>query len=475
MHFSSIVFIFVFLPIALLGYYLFYFSKELKNLWLVLISLVFYGWGDPIFLLFPIGITGITYLAGILMDSMKFAKKGILWGIVILNILLLARFKFVDNVNEMLNLITSHGQVQIPILLWPIGMAFMVLRSISYVADIYKGEMKADRNVLHLLLYMMFFPFVSAGPFIKYTNFAMQLAERKMNSRKFSIGCTRFTIGLGKKVILADNLGYVSELIFNWSRLGVGNISVPILTAWLGIVAFSLQIFLDLSGYCDMAIGLGLLFGFEFPENFDYPYLAANVSEFWEKWHITLVQWFREYVFLPLGGEEKENKDLVIRNLAITCFLLAFWHGERSTFIFLAMWHFLFLFLEKFIDQDWKSEYKWCLHIGTLLEVIIGWVMFRADDIYQAYVYLQNMFGINRTGLGDVKTWFLLKEYGLFLAVGILFCFPISKKANTYLVEKHDRFLVKVLSVLYPIGLFAVLLISLSYILVTENTGFVYF
>lgn len=474
MEIPSLFFILLFLPLSLAGYYVLSFSKPLKNAWLILMSLVFYGWGEPAVLLFLFAMAGFHYLAGLILSRVT-KKTPILFLVIGIDCLVFWGCKNLEPVQTIWNMVIGNVPLQLTQWIVPLGIAFMVLRGISYVVDIAVGTIKADKNPFFVLFYLSFFPLVAAGPWIAYKDFIEQAKNRHINTRKFSVGCTRFVQGLGKKVIFADNLSHVSELVFNWSRLGIGNMSVPVLTAWLGILAFTLQIYLELSGYCDMAIGLGMMFGFDFPENFDFPYMAGSITAFWKKWNITLTNWFRTYVFEPLGGENSENGDLVVRNLALTCMLFALWHGQNWGILLCALLHFVFLVLERFMEKDFQAEHSVVIRIYTIFVVIVGFVLFYAHDIYQAYIYLRNMFGLNHCGLADVRSWFLLREYWVFYLAGLLLCAPISRKANTFLVREESKPFVRGLSILYPLVMLALFFLSLSYCSMTTGNALAYF
>ena len=357
----------------------------------------------------------------------------------------------------------------------PIGISFYTFQALSYVIDVYRGDTKAEKNPFYVGLYIAFFPQLIAGPIVRYNQVAKEIRNRKSNYRKISVGVCRFVTGLGKKILLANNFAILADQIFSWSQMGVENFQVPVMMAWLGIIAYTLQIYFDFSGYSDMAIGLGLMFGFKFEENFDYPYAASSLQDFWHRWHISLTRWFREYVYFPLGGSRVENKDRMIRNLLIVWLLTGIWHGAAWTFLFWGLWHFLFQIAERFFGYAVNNTHKILMHIYTMLVVMFGWVLFRAKDLYQANIYFKNLFGFNQNGFFSELTGFLFREYGFFLLLGILFCLPVAKRCNRALAEGKAGIVGKIMNILYPAAMAAVFLLCLTYLVRGGYNPFIYF
>ncbi|MDE7430166.1 MAG: MBOAT family protein, partial [Lachnospiraceae bacterium] len=309
MLFSSVVFLFVFFPVVLVLYYMFFFSRVLQNVILLLASLVFYAWGEPVYVLLMLAsILVNSVLAGLISVLRGTKSRKILLFIAIgLNIATLFVFKYLGFVMETM----GFEPVSLPL---PIGISFFTFQAMSYVIDVYRRTVKAT-NPFYVGLYISFFPQLIAGPIIQYNSIADQIRHRKSNFDMFSLGVSRFTVGLGKKILLANCFAGIADNVFQWSMIGTERMVIPAMLAWLGSIAYSLQIYFDFSAYSDMAIGLGLCFGFKFPENFNYPYIATSISDFWRRWHISLTDWFREYVYFPLGGSRVSNQDFMVRNM----------------------------------------------------------------------------------------------------------------------------------------------------------------
>ena len=290
-----------------------------------------------------------------------------------------------------------------------------------------------------------------------------------------AVGTSRFVVGLSKKILLANNLAIVADLIFNWSELGAGRMDTSVGMAWIGAISYTLQIYFDFSGYSDMAIGLGLMFGFKFEENFNYPYIATSINDFWKRWHISLTTWFREYVYIPLGGNRGENRDTMIRNLFIVWLLTGIWHGSAWNFLFWGMWHFIFQLAERFFGYDKNNNHPVLMRIYTILVVVLGWVLFRAKDLYQAGVYLKNMFWCNSNSLWNERTTFIFKEYWVVILVAIVFCMPIAPRINQFLWDGKLKKSGKLLSVVYPLVLMLAFVVCTSYLVRGGYNPFIYF
>ncbi|MDD6203330.1 MAG: MBOAT family protein [Lachnospiraceae bacterium] len=478
MLFSSIVFLFFFFPIVLAGYYLLSFSRMAQNVWLFIFSIVFYAWGEPIYVLLMLSSIVVNWGSGLLVDKYR-EKPGVkkAWLIVacIFNLGMLFVFKYtgflIDNINQ---LARADILPQIEITL-PIGISFYTFQALSYVIDVYRGDTKVEKNPFYVGLYVAFFPQLIAGPIVKYNSVAQQIRTRKSSFRKLSVGICRFVTGLGKKILLANSFALLADQIFNWSELGIEHFNVPVVMAWMGAIAYTLQIYFDFSGYSDMAIGLGLIFGFKFEENFNYPYVATSVTDFWKRWHISLTSWFRQYVYIPLGGNRVENKDRMILNMFIVWLLTGIWHGAEWTFIFWGLWHFLFQLAERLLGYHKNNSHTVLMRIYTLLEVTLGWVLFRAKDLYQTNIYLRNMFGVSGNTFWDEMTGFLLKEYWLIFALGFLFSTPIAKRCNELLAERKMGILGKGMTIVYPVAVAGLFLVCVSYLVRGGYNPFIYF
>lgn len=463
MVFSSTAFLFLFLPIALIAYYNPVFkSLAFKNAVLIVSSIFFYAWGEPVYVLLMLGSILVNWALGLIVDKNKGNGKGkaALATSVIVNIGMLFVFKYLtftlQNINSLLH--TDFNTLNITL---PIGISFFTFQAMSYVIDVYRGDGEVQKNPCNVALYISFFPQLIAGPIVRYQTIADQIKERHENFDDFTNGVYRFMIGFVKKVLIANNVAVVADGIFDNE---VGSVS----SAWLGALAYTLQILFDFSGYSEMAIGLGKMFGFDFLENFDYPYISKSVSEFWRRWHISLGTWFRDYVYFPLGGSRVKKKSRLVFNLFVVWTLTGIWHGANWTFVVWGLFYFVILAVEKL--TGFTKKLGFFSHIYTMLLVIIGWVIFRAEDIASAGAYLRDMFGFGSLPLYDSTTTFYLSNYKFFLILGTVCCFPIirtvKKRINT------DKPIVTVCSGIVLIALF---LISVTYTIKGSYNPFIYF
>lgn len=384
MVFSSLIFLWMFLPVVFILYFT---AKEsYRNVILLAASLFFYAWGEPVYVFIMILSILVNYYFGLKIgtDDEKKRKLALTAGVVI-NLALLGVFKysgfFTENVNAIFGL-----QVEIKKLPLPIGISFYTFQSISYLVDIYRRVCAPQKNIVKMGLFISFFPQLIAGPILKYYDIASQIDKRSVTLPLFNEGAIRFLQGLAKKVIIANVMAKTADEIFG---LGIGDISTP--TAWIGIVAYSFQIYFDFSGYSDMAIGLGKMFGFNIHENFNHPYISTSIKDFWRRWHISLSTWFKEYLYIPLGGN-REGTLKTYRNLMIVFFLTGLWHGASWSFVVWGLFHGTFLVLERIFPIEKVLHFRLFQSIYTLLVVMIGWVFFRADDLTAALAYLNRMF-----------------------------------------------------------------------------------
>lgn len=390
MLFSSMTFVFMFLPIVLLLYLIS--KKELHNPILLIASIIFYAWGEPKYLAIMLLTILINYFGAIGMDKFQQKKELILWITIAVNLGFLIYFKYfnflIDNFNEIF-----HAHIHPLNIIMPIGISFYTFQALSYVIDVYRGECRVQKDIYKLALYISLFPQLIAGPIVKYHDISEQIDSREVNFEKVDLGVKRFIIGLSKKMLIANTMGAIADKIFIQDPHTFSH-SI----AWLGSLAYSFQLYFDFSGYSDMAIGLGLIFGFRFMENFNYPYISKSITEFWRRWHISLSTWFKQYVYIPLGGN-REGKLKTLRNLGIVFILTGIWHGASWNFVIWGIWHGFFIILEKIINiKDFEQKHpQWQIkslqHIYCILIFVIGWVMFRADNITYAWHYLMNMFG----------------------------------------------------------------------------------
>lgn len=473
MLFSSVIFLFYFLPAILILYYACFWSITIKNVLLFLASIVFYAWGEPRYIMLLFGSIVFNYLMGMLLEwvhEKRGLKKALFAFTLAGNIGMLFLFKYlnfvVQNVNSALG---SEGAIRIPEIMLPIGISFFTFQAISYVIDVYRKETKAQKNLLYLGLYIAFFPQLVAGPIVRYTTVCAQITGRKETWQKFSAGSCRFVIGLSKKLLLSNQFAIITDHIFTMQSQG----GIPSLLAWLGAVSYSLQIYYDFSGYSDMAIGLGLMFGFKFDENFNYPYMATSISDFWRRWHISLGAWFRTYVYFPLGGSRLKNSDKIARNLLVVWLLTGIWHGAEWTFFFWGLFNFILIAFEKFIGfEKWQGK-QWVKRAYSLFFLMILWVIFRAENIIQAGSYLSDMFLFWKHGFFSSYVMMFLKENLLFFFAGILFSIPVAKKVNERMFGRKKDVLV--LEWIYPFVITALFLVCICYLLKGTYNPFIYF
>ncbi|MBO5421507.1 MAG: MBOAT family protein [Clostridia bacterium] len=423
MVFSSTTFLFLFLPAVLILYYNpIIKSLTFRNAILIFSSIFFYAWGEPFFVILMLASIFLNWLFGLGVAKFKDSsptKARLFVGLsVIVNLGMMFVFKYLTFTLENINALFSTNLDTLDIAL-PIGISFFTFQAMSYVIDVYRGNGAVQKNPFNVALYISFFPQLIAGPIVRYQTIADQINFRKETFDDFSNGVYRFMLGFCKKVLIANNVAVVADGIF-------GNSEISVATAWVGAIAYTLQIFFDFAGYSEMAIGLGKMFGFHFLENFDYPYISKSVSEFWRRWHISLGTWFRDYVYFPLGGSRVKKKSRLIFNLFVVWLLTGVWHGANWTFVVWGLLYFLLLAFEKL--TKFPEKVKFFNHIYTMLFVIIGWVLFRSDSIADALSYLKTMFFMSGAQLFDEKTIFYLDNYKFYLAAGILASFPIMPK-----------------------------------------------
>ena len=417
MTFSSLVFICIFLPIVYLLHTLLP-SIRLRNALLIAASLVFYAFGEPVYVLLMLVSATVNYLCALAMG--RRVNKAALLTAVIVNIGFLFLFKYtgflVENLNRLLRL--SLPVPQIPL---PIGISFFTFQALSYVIDVYRGDAQVQRSFPKLLLYISFFPQLIAGPIVKYRDVAEQIEDRDPTLKQTALGLRRFLFGLAKKVLIANAMAVTADALFNAPLSQLDTLS-----AWLGGAAYTLQIYFDFSAYSDMAIGLGRMFGFRFRENFNFPYGAVTIKEFWRRWHISLSSWFKDYVYIPLGGNRRGRLRTALNKL-IVFFLTGLWHGANWTFVVWGLFHGLFSFLEEFIPAIRKLP-RFLGHIYTMLVVTVGFVIFRSESIGYAIAYLQRMFVWQQPVLATMSlTLQQLTPYFLvMLLAAVLFCAPLG-------------------------------------------------
>lgn len=467
MLFSSEIFLFVFLPTVLVIYYAFLRKADkLKNIFLLLASLFFYAWGEPVYVFLMIGTILSNWLFGILVDKFRENKVAAVFLLVLIvaaNIGTLGWFKYSGFVVQQINLY-MHTEIPVPEVALPIGISFFTFQAMSYVIDVFRQRGKVQYNPLNVGLYVSFFPQLIAGPIVRYETVAEQIEHRRENFGDFSAGVTRFCIGLGKKVLIANNMAVMADNAFGLIMNGEFQASVAM--AWLGVVAYTFQIFFDFSGYSDMAIGLGQMFGFHFEENFRYPYISRTVSEFWRRWHISMQTWFRDYVYIPLGGSRVSATRLVL-NIFIVWLLTGIWHGAGKTFIVWGLMYFVILTFERFSGLG-KKNYWWG-HIYTMVLVMIGWVIFRSTGLRNAFLYIKAMFGIGAKGVMDKAVWDYIVQNWLYFGLAIIGSVPVMPKVDERL--KSNR----LWQAVYAAGVLICFVVSVSFISNNAYNPFIYF
>ena len=463
MVFSSLLFMFKYLPVVLAIYYLA--PVKWRNVWLFIVNLVFYGWGEPVYILLMLLSICLNYAAGLLIEKYRGERaraKRVLTCSIVINLALLGFFKYYDLFASTLSLIPG---VDIPLLelTLPIGISFYTFQTMSYPIDLYRGDADVQRNFISFGTFVALFPQLIAGPIVRYKDIASQLAFRAGGIEQFSSGVRRFTVGLGKKVLLANNIGLLWK---TYSSAAVTELTVA--GSWLGIIAFSLQIYFDFSGYSDMAVGLGRMLGFEFLENFNYPYISKSVTEFWRRWHISLGTWFRDYVYIPLGGN-RCGLGRQFLNIFIVWALTGFWHGADWTFLCWGIYYAVFLMLEKaFLLKGLDKAPPVVGHVYALLVAVCGWVMFDLDSLAHAAGYYRAMFGFAQAGAVSASDIFYLKNYALLLTVSVIACTPFGKKL-------YERVPQKLLGTAVPVLVLFVLVLSTAYLVDATYNPFLYF
>lgn len=466
MVFSSIVFLFTFLPITLILYYIS--PRKMKNIVLLLISLIFYAWGEPVYVFLMMFTTVFDYLIGLLINKYRrnrIKSKRIFIFAVLVNLGILGFFKYygfvIENINSVFSLNIGYNQLPLPI-----GISFYTFQTLSYVIDVYLDKVKVQKSLISFGLYVTMFPQLVAGPIVRYTDIDYQLKHRTHSMNKFGEGVDRFIQGLSKKVLLANNIGMIFTSIQQYDAS-----EISVLTAWLAIAAYTLQLYFDFSGYSDMAIGLGKMLGFDFIENFNYPYISKSVTEFWRRWHISLGSWFREYVYIPLGGN-RCSTIFQLRNLCIVWFLTGLWHGADWNFILWGLYYGLILIIEKFLLKDILERMpSFIQHIYTMVLVMIGWTFFGIESIQKSLEYIKVMFFLNGNKIIDSTFIYYLHTNLILLIILILCSTPIVNKVFKKIIQ-NGRMEGVTLAVTVQ---FVLLFLSIAYLVNETYNPFLYF
>lgn len=466
MVFSSLLFLLLFLPVTIILYYIV--PKRLKNLFLLIASLIFYAWGEPRYIILMLFTTIYIWALTLLLE--KFKKKGkdnwakvVMIFCVVFSLGVLAYYKYfgflVDNLPFLRNTSLSKSSPSLPI-----GISFYTFQALSYVIDVYRGDVKAQKNWIHFAMYISLFPQLIAGPIVRYTDIESQLEQRTFCFDNMYQGIIRFIIGLGKKVLLANQIGVLWDTISTMTTMST-------VSAWLGAIAFFFQIYFDFSAYSDMAIGLGNMLGFHFTENFHYPYESKSITEFWRRWHITLGTWFREYVYIPLGGNRKGKARLVL-NLFVVWSLTGLWHGADWQFLLWGVYYFVFLVIEKFFllpkMKKWPDVIK---HVYTILIVILGWVMFACDDIQTAGLFYKAMFGIGVPVVDSTAIYYLMSNIVLL----VILCIGATELPKRIVMAITNRMDASHKEWLTNCVAYLILLLAIAFLVADSYNPFLYF
>ena len=464
MVFSSIVFLYIFLPIMLLLYFIV--PSKFKNAIMILASLVFFAWGEIRYIFIMLVLAVMDFICGKQITKYQDNKKKKIFFLminVVVNLGILFFFKYADFIITNINNLTGFSipLLNIPL---PIGVSFNTFQSLSYVIDVYRGTVKCEKSFYNYLTYTTLFPQIIAGPIVRYETVDEELETKNISLDNFSAGMKRFIIGLGKKVLIANSVGAL------WNTIEIGNYSeLSMLFAWIGIISFALQIYFDFSGYSDMAIGLAQIFGMKFDENFNYPYISKSITEFWRRWHITLSSWFRDYVYIPLGGNRR-GFAIQIRNILIVWFLTGAWHGASWNFILWGLYFGIILILEKlFLLKLLEKLPKIVRHIYSILIILVSWVIFAFEDLARVGEYIKAMF-IN-SNLWDNEALYYSQNYGFLILIGIICSIPLWKKIK----EKIDSKNSKTLEFITSLGYVVIFVLSTASLVTNSFNPFLYF
>ena len=458
MVFSSIFFIFCFLPVFMLIYYLV--PNRLRNIILIIGSMIFYAWGEPVYLILMLFSAGFNYYMGMELEKdTETRAKGNLIFAVIINIGILFFFKYsgflLDTIGGIFRITIPHPELSLPI-----GLSFYTFKNLSYIFDVYMGKVSAQHNIITFAVYSTMFPHMTAGPIVRYTDIEDQLSYHPVSLSRFGFGAELFIKGLAKKVILADNLAAI------FAEISGAGTELSVVSAWLGIIAYTLQIYLDFSGYSDMAIGIGKMLGFDFQKNFDYPYISTSVSEFWRRWHISLGSWFRDYIYIPLGGNRVSTVKH-IRNILVVWALTGLWHGASWNFVLWGLYYGLLLLLEKFVLQNVLERIpSWARTVYTMFAVMIGWVFFSQTSFSAMGRYFGGMFGIGASAFADAQALYCLKSGLVLFVISIICCRPGMYLRFRRLLQTKPRTAIAVNMILFAV--------SIAYMVYNSYTPFLY-
>lgn len=467
MVFSSLFFIFRFLPVVITLYVIV--PKKFKNFILFVSSLFFYAWGQPHYVILMIVIIAIIHSIALLIQKTQHQKTWLVTGILF-SISLLLYYKYanfiISNVNILISQCVNYTIPEIKNLRYPVGVSFFTFQCVSYLIDIYRKRISAEKNIINVGLLISFFPKVMQGPIVRYETIASQFKDRNVTLNDIYYGIYRFIIGLSKKVMIADVMGTLTDQIF-----ALPYSELTIIISWIGAIAYTIQIYFDFSGYTDMALGLAKLFGFTLPENFNYPYISHSIREFWRRWHITLSLWFRDYLYIPLGGNKKGNVRTYI-NLYIVFFATGLWHGESWNFIVWGLFHGTFIVLERLgLEKILQKSHVLWRHMYATLVFITGWVLFRASNLTHALYFFAAMFNPFKI-TGKTVSCFMDAEYVIIMILGIIFSYPVAQKLHTYFDNHNYIYIADITRGILAIILF---IMSVMFIVNSSYSPFLYF
>ena len=461
MVFASITFLYYFLPVFLILYFVV--PKKYKNLVLLLFSLIFYFYGEPKYILLMLIEVLFAYFMTLSLEKNK--SKSLLIVVVSFHLLLLCIFKYFNFIISNINSIFSSNISLLNIVL-PIGISFYTFQIISYEVDVYRGKVKASKNLIEFMTYVFLFPQLIAGPIVRYESVNKELKSRKVTFDDFSSGVNRFVIGLFKKVVIANNIGELCNIL-------VGSTEVSVLLYWVLGISYMLQIYFDFSGYSDIAIGIGKMIGFKFPENFNYPYIADSVTNFWRRWHMTLSSWFKDYVYIPLGGNRVSILKH-IRNIFIVCMLTGLWHGASWNFIIWGLYFGVILIIEKyFLNKVLEKLPKVIRIIYTSFVVMISFIIFSSNNLDSAFTIIKGLFSFKSLSLSNNFILYYVKSYGFILIMGIIFSTPLIKNIIEKLRSK--KILNNIINIIEVIVILLILLIVTSMLIDSSYNPFLYF
>lgn len=463
MQITSIPFLIYFLPILLILYYAVSFSAMLQNGVLFAACLIFYAWGDPQSIMMLVACILLSSVSSYLIVRFDGTMRRymLLLGTGV-NLFILFATKYMGMFLELLGPslgVELHYSVH-----EPLGLLVFILHAISYLVDVYREKAKPD-TPFNIGVYISFFPFLYHGPLLCYRDMAEQLHTRKLDYRLLALGACRLVVGLGKLVILASRLGGVADNIFSLSQIDPGENSVPILLSWLGVGTFTLQVYFEFSGYADVAIGLAMLLGYRVEENFNAPYTAVSLKDFWKRWEIGLVLWSQRYINSLFSETRSETDEMNVFQI-FTYALIGLWHGTSYTFLLWGVFNGIIVLAESIIDYPSRLPFKWLRRVYTMVIVMIGFVLFRAEDIYQASRYYLDMFGMNNNGIFSDIALRMIRENWIYYILGILFCFPIARNLNEKLFKNQDGLLNQISTLLYPIAMVVVFVVCLCFMVV---------